>query len=67
MSKEHKRGLPSDGELTDDELEISGGAGGDVAQNAGASVSVGQSSSDAGSNIIKGVHQETGAGGAGWG
>ena len=38
MSKEHKRGLPSDGELTDDELEISGGAGGDAAaQNAGAS------------------------------
>ena len=30
MSKEHKRGLPSDGELTDDELEISGGAGGDA-------------------------------------
>ena len=24
MSKEHKRGLPSEGELTDDELEISG-------------------------------------------
>jgi hypothetical protein len=66
MSKEHKRGLPSDGELTDDELEISGGAGGDGAQNA-AGVAVGQSSSDAGSNIIKGVHQETGAGGAGWG
>jgi hypothetical protein len=66
MSKEHKRGLPSDGELTDDELEISGGAGGDVAQNT-AGVAVGQSSSDAGSNIIKGVHQETGAGGAGWG
>ena len=67
MSKEHKHGLPSDGELTDDELEISGGAGGDAAQNAGASVAVGQSSSDAGSNIMKGVDQETGAGGAGWG
>ena len=67
MSKEHKNGLPSDGELTDDELEISGGAGGDAAQNAGASVAVGQSSTDASSNILKGVAQETGAGGAGWG
>jgi hypothetical protein len=66
MSKERKRGLPSDGELTDDKLEISGGAGGDAAaQNAGASVAVGQSSSGASSNIIKGV--ETGAGGEGWG
>jgi len=66
MSKEQKHGLPADGELTDDELEISGGAGGD-AQNAGASFAVGQSSSDAGSNILKGVDQETGAGGEGWG
>jgi hypothetical protein len=33
MSKERKRGLPSDGELTDDKLEISGGAGGDVQPN----------------------------------
>jgi hypothetical protein len=66
MSKEHKHGLPSDGELTDDKLEISGGAGVDAAQNVGASgVAVGQSSSDASSNIIKGV--ETGAGGEGWG
>jgi hypothetical protein len=67
MSKEQKHGLPSDGELTDDQLEISGGAGGDAAQNAGASVGGGQSSSDASSNILKGVDQETGAGGAGWG
>jgi hypothetical protein len=67
MSKERKRGLPSDGELTDDKLEISGGAGGDAAQNVGASVAVRQSSSDASSNIMKGVDQETGAGGAGWG
>jgi hypothetical protein len=66
MSKQRKRGLPSDGELTDDKLEISGGAGGDAAaQDAGASVAVGQNSSDARSSTIKGV--ETGAGGEGWG
>ena len=67
MSKEHKHGLPSDGELTDDELEISGGASGDAPQNVGGRGDIGQTSSDANSDIMKGVDQKTGAGGAGWG
>ena len=49
MSKEHKHGLPSEGELADDELEISGGAGDEPAQNAagrGVGPSPGDSSGD---------------------
>jgi hypothetical protein len=67
MSKEHKRGLLSDGELTEDELEISGGAGGDAAQKVAGRGGVGQSSGDASSVIKEGADLETGAGGAGWG
>jgi hypothetical protein len=65
MSKEHKHGLPSEGELADDELEISGGAGGEPAQNA-AGRSVGPSPGDS-SGDIKGGIDQTGAGSAGWG
>jgi hypothetical protein len=67
MSKEHKHGLPSEGELTDDELEISGGAGAQAAQKTEVRSGVGQSPSDSGGDIREGIDQKTGAGDAGWG
>jgi hypothetical protein len=67
MSKEHKHALPSDGELTDDELEISGGAGDDAVQNTAGRGVVGQGSGDGSGDITKGLDQKTGAGSAGWG
>lgn len=68
MSEEQKRGLPSEGELTDDELEISGGADdAQAAQKTAVRSGVGQSRSDPGSDIREGVGQKTGAGDAGWG
>ncbi|MEA2790788.1 MAG: hypothetical protein QOG73_3194 [Acetobacteraceae bacterium] len=66
MSKVHKHGLPSDGELADDELEISGGAGDEPAQNA-AGRGVGPSPGDSSTDIKGGIDQKTGAGSAGWG
>ncbi len=66
MSTERKHGLPSEGELADDELEISGGSGDEATQSA-AGRGVGQSPSGSGSDMPGGVEQKTGAGSAGWG
>ena len=67
MSKEHKHGLPSEGELTEPRVYILGGADAQAAQKTAVRSGVGQSPSDPGSNIREGVDQKTGAGDAGWG